>query len=149
MLNGVQKPRKPSTESPAIQSFIHGARWKYLSRCVSQQYPSIPSALHPCLFPLYNPASLDLLVFWQIPSQNRFGHTNLHGVTLGAAHGALDNLIEAVENAKVTKGIFAETRRENTQVLEAIRKSEWNLEMNPVVLSVKDSTVKAHDFSTG
>lgn len=149
MLNGVQKPRKFFIESAAIQSFIHGARWKYLSCCVSQQYPSIPSALHPCLFPLYNPATLDFLIIWEIPSQNRFGHTNLHGITLGAAHGALDNLIEAVENAKVTKGIFAETRRENTQVLEAIRKSEWNLEMNPVVLFVKDSIVEAHDFSTG
>ncbi len=149
MLTSVQKSRKSLTESAAVKSFIHGARWKNLSRFVSQQYSSIPSALHSCLFPLYNPATLDFLIFWEIPSQNRFGYTHLHGVTLGAAHGALDNLIEGVENVKATKGMFAETRRENMQVSEAIRKSEWNLEMNPIVLSVKDSTVTAHDFSTG
>jgi len=45
--------------------------------------------------------------------------------------------------------MYAETRRENMQVMESIRDSEWNHEMNPLVLSIRNSRSWTHDFSTG
>jgi hypothetical protein len=35
------------------------------------------------------------------------------------------------------------------EVLDAIRASEWNVEMNPVVLSLQDVGTQVHDFSRG
>jgi len=35
------------------------------------------------------------------------------------------------------------------EVLDAIRNSEWNAEMNPIILSSKDMGIKLHDFTNG
>ncbi len=129
--------------------FIHSARWKYTSQHVIQHHSSIPSSLHSSIFPLYNPTAVDFIIFWEYPSQHRSGHINLHGLTLGAQHAALDIIIDEAENAKVKRSMYAETRRENVQVVEALGHSEWNFEMNPIAVSVKGSIAETHDFSTG
>lgn len=105
--------------------------------------------MHPKIFPLYNPAAADFVFFWEIPSQKRFGHTSLHGVMLGARHGLLDGIIEDAETAKGSRNMYAETRREKMQIIGSIRVSEWNHEMNPLVLSVRNPRSRTHDFSTG
>jgi hypothetical protein len=129
-------------------NFIHSARWKYTSQHVAQHHSSIPSSFHSSIFPLYNPTAVDFIIFWENPSQHRSGHINLHGLTLGAQHAALDSIIDEAENEKVKRSMYAETRRENVQVVEALSHSEWNFEMNPIVVSVKGS-IESHDFSTG
>ena len=58
-------------------------------------------------------------------------------------------IIEDAEGAKVKRSMYAETRRENMEVLDAIRDSEWNTEMNPIVLTYKDTGPKQHDFAAG
>lgn len=90
-----------------------------------------------------------MIVFWIIPLQNISGHINVHGITLGAGHATLDGIIEEAENAKVKRSMYAETRRENMEVLDAIRGSEWNVEMNPIVPSLQDVGTQVHDFSKG
>lgn len=90
-----------------------------------------------------------MIVFWTIPSQNISGHINVHGITLGARHAALDDIVEEAENAKVKRSMYAETQRENMEVLDAIRGSEWNVEMNPITLFIQDVGTKVHDFSKG
>jgi len=35
------------------------------------------------------------------------------------------------------------------QMLEAIRSSEWNVEMNPIVASMQDMGIKWHNFADG
>ena len=57
-------------------------------------------------------------------------------------------MIEEVERTKLKRSIYAETQRERLEILEAVRTSEWNAEMNPVVVSLQDGQV-AHDFSKG
>jgi len=81
--------------------------------------------------------------------QNISGHINVHGVTLGAGHAALDGIIEEAESAKVKRSMYAETQREKMEVLDAIRESEWNVEMKPIVLSLQDVGTKVHDFLKG
>ena len=129
--------------------FIQSGRRKLASRTIAHVHPYIPSTSHPSIFPLYNPTSFDMIVFWTISSQSISGHINVQGIRLGAGHAALDGIIEEAESAKVKRSMYAETRRENMEVLDAIRGCEWNVEMNPVVLSVQDVGTKVHDFSKG
>ena len=45
--------------------------------------------------------------------------------------------------------MYAETRRENMEILDAIRGSDWNMEMNPVSVALKNIAPQSHDFSAG
>ena len=129
--------------------FIQSGRRKFVSRTIADVHSYIPPTSHPSIFPLYNPTSIDMIVFWTIPLQNISGHISVHGITLGAGHATLDGIVEEAESAKVKRSMYAETRRENMEILNAIRGSEWNVEMNPVVLSLQDVGTQVHDFSKG
>ena len=88
-------------------------------------------------------------MFWEIPSQGRSGHILVTGAPLGAAHAALQEVIQDVEQSKGVRSMFAETRREREEILEAIRSSEWNMEMNPLSTAVECPDRIEHDFSVG
>ncbi|KAG2369466.1 ER-golgi trafficking TRAPP I complex 85 kDa subunit-domain-containing protein [Suillus spraguei] len=137
------------TYEPFVAHFIMNARRIAVSRSLAQSHPRIPTSSHPSIFPLYNPLSVDLVVFWKIPSEQRSGHMFVSDITLGASHAALREVLEGVESAKVKRSMYAETQREKVEMLQAIRDSEWNAEMNPVVVIVKDGLVIEHDFSQG
>lgn len=91
---------------------------------------------------------MDFLVFWEITSERRTGSILLSGLNLGAGHGALQEAIENVENARVKRSMYAETQREKMEILQSIRDSEWNAEMNPLVVTIQEDMVE-HDFSLG
>lgn len=57
--------------------------------------------------------------------------------------------MEEAQEAKVKRSMYAETQREKSAVLDAIRTSEWNAEMNPLVLTLQQGEVVKHDFSAG
>ena len=111
------------------------------------RHPYITPALHPYIFPLYHPRSLDVLIFWDIPSTERSGHVLISGVNVGAEHGALNALIQEIQELKVKRSMYAETEIERSNILKAIRASEWNAEMNPVSLTTIEPGVINHDFS--
>jgi hypothetical protein len=114
---------------------------------LSVRHPYIAAALHPYIFPLYHPHSLDVLIFWDIPSSERSGHVLISGANVGAEHGALNAIIREVQELKVKRSIYAETERERASILKAIQASEWNAEMNPVTLTTIEPGVINHDFS--
>jgi len=68
---------------------------------------------------------------------------------LGASHAPLQDVIQGVENAKGKRNMYAETVRENMEMLDAIRGCEWNMEMNPLDISVRGAKDINHDFSAG
>jgi hypothetical protein len=70
------------------------------------------------------------------------------GITLEAGHASLKDIIDEAENAKVKRSMYAETQRQKMEVLDAIRNSEWNTEMNPTVVTQQEVPV-FHDFSKG
>ncbi|PPQ67072.1 hypothetical protein CVT25_005673 [Psilocybe cyanescens] len=144
-----QSPNKRSIKSAAITSFIQSGRRRFMAHNISRVHSYIAPASHPAIFPLYNPSVVDIIIFWEIPARGISGHVNVHGITLGAGHARLDSIIEDAESAKVKRSMYAETRRENMEVLDAIRNSEWNAEMNPLALSLKDVGTKLHDFTLG
>lgn len=134
---------------PAIRYFIEHGRRNIAAASLLAAHPHIPAKLHPHLFPIFNPAAVDFLVFWEIPSHGRSGHCLITGVTLGATHAPLTEIIEEAESAKSKRSMYAETRRERMEMLEAIRKSEWNAEVDPLVVTPHDGQQVQHDFSKG
>jgi len=136
-------------QGAAIVDLVQSGRRKFTSRHISQGHPYIASNLHPFIFPLYNPSAIDFMVFWQIPSRNISGHCSILGITLGAGDAAIENIIEEAESAKLKRSMYAETRRENMEVLDAIRMSEWNTEMNPIVVSMREMGTILHNFANG
>jgi hypothetical protein len=128
-------------------SLLHQGRRNLIARKLVVQHPYITPALHPYIFPLYHPHSLDVLIFWDIPSSERSGHVLVSGVNVGAEHGALNAIIQETQELKVKRSMYAETDIERLSILESIRTSEWNAEMNPVSLTTIEPGVINHDFS--
>ncbi|KAG5652297.1 hypothetical protein H0H81_005519 [Sphagnurus paluster] len=134
---------------PSTPDLISLRRRTVMSHSLVESHPHIPSQSHPHIFPLYNPAAVDFLVFWEIPSQRRSGYITLSGLVLGASHAALGDILEVVGGAKVKRSMYAETQREKAEMLNAISKSEWNAEMNPLVLLLQEPDTVYHDFMQG
>ena len=83
-----------------------------------------------------------------MPAQKREGHIAVYGVKLGATHGQLDEIISNSENAKVKRSMYAETVREKAELVEGIRSSDWNEDMDPTIAAVQ-SGKGCYDFSKG
>ncbi|KAI6119835.1 ER-golgi trafficking TRAPP I complex 85 kDa subunit-domain-containing protein [Pisolithus croceorrhizus] len=135
--------------NPAISHLYLCGRRNVIASSMARSHPHIPTASRSSIFPFYNPLSLDILVFWEIPSEQRCGFTLLSSLILGPSHGALQEIIGDAEQAKVKRSMYAETQREKTEMLQSIRNSEWNAESNPLVVSVEDGLVMEHDFDKG
>jgi trafficking protein particle complex subunit 8 len=136
-----------SIKAPSTMSLLHQGRRTKITRELVARHPYITPALHPYIFPLYHPHSLDVILFWDIPSHGRSGHVLVSGAILGAEHGGLNAVIQEVEETKVKRTMYAETDRERSSILEAIRGSEWNAEMNPVSLITIEPDIVNHNFS--
>ena len=136
-----------SIQARSTMSLLHQGRRNIIIRQLAAQHPYITPASHPYIFPLYHPRSLDIVLFWDVPSEGRSGHILVSGAILGAEHGALNAAIQEAEEMKVKRSMYAETQRERSSVLEAIRASEWNAEMNPISLVIIEPDIVKHNFS--
>ncbi|KAG6862433.1 hypothetical protein C0995_011873 [Termitomyces sp. Mi166 len=145
----VYREIRRSISRPSTLDLICQSKRSVIIRGLSESHPHIPRESYPRIFPLYHPESIDFIVFWEIPSQQRSGYIVVSGLSLGAGHAALGSIIEEAENAKVKRSIYAETQREKEEILDAIRNSEWNTEMNPTVLVLQEPTTTHHDFGHG
>ncbi|KAM5531871.1 hypothetical protein V8D89_014425 [Ganoderma adspersum] len=135
--------------TPATRHFIQCGRRTMTAQATVSAHRDIPSRLHHSIFPLYNPSNVDIVVFWELPAQKRAGHILLQGPTLGAHHAGLREIIDAAENMKVKRSMYAETQREREAILHAVKNCEWNVETDPMLVLVKDGTVVEHDFRQG
>lgn len=133
---------------PAVSCLFLSEKGKIVANSIARSHPHIPAITHSQIFPLFNPLSVDFLIFWEIPSERRTGFILLSGLNLSAGHAALQGAIENVESAKVKRSMYAETQREKTEILQSIRDSEWNAEMNPLVVTIHEGVVE-HDFNLG
>ncbi|GJE87623.1 ER-golgi trafficking TRAPP I complex 85 kDa subunit-domain-containing protein [Phanerochaete sordida] len=134
---------------PSTRHFVEQTRRAMATAAVSASHPYIPSHLHRQIFPIYNPGFVDFLIFWEFPSQGRSGHCLVSGLRLGATHAPLREIIEEAENAKEKRSMYAETQRQRLEMLEAVRNSEWNAEIDPMVVVSHDGQEVKHDFSAG
>ena len=118
-------------------------------RLLADQFPNLTARTLPFVFPLRNPQGLDIIVFWEILSEGRRGFVIVRSLLLGAVHAPLDEFIQRSETAKVKRTMYAETTREKGAILEAVRASEWNADMDPIVVRVVSEPCVEHDFSQG
>jgi trafficking protein particle complex subunit 8 len=125
---------------------LHSARRKAVRLSLASAHPHIPQRLHSTIFPLYHPSSLDCFVCWEIPSHQSRGYILVQAGELGASHSALRAILSAAKEGKANRSIFAETQNERQEMLDAIDHSVWNMEMNPIVVTVPDVQV-THDFT--
>ena len=113
-------------------------------------HPFMSTLLFPHIFPLYHPSSVDFVIFYNIPSTSRCGFLVVPGPILGASHEPLRKVIREVEYGKAKRSMFAETQRERQEIMDGIRRCDWNFEVNPLVAVVKaEVEVVHHDFSKG
>ncbi|KAI9460993.1 ER-golgi trafficking TRAPP I complex 85 kDa subunit-domain-containing protein [Lactarius psammicola] len=147
LCNYINETPSYSIQARSIVSLLHQGRRNIIIRQLAAQHPYIAPAIHPYIFPLYHPHSLDIILFWDVPSDGRSGHILVSGSILGAEHGALNAAIQEAEEMKVKRSMYAETQRERLNVLEAIRASEWNAEMNPISLVTIEPDIVRHNFS--
>lgn len=148
-LSILQTKRLQSLNESSLRHFITSGQRNFMSRLISAAHPHIPARSHPSIFPLYNSSSVDAVVFWEIPSQQRSGHLLIPGITFGAGHAALKEIIDDAEGIKVKRNMYAETQREKNEILDAVRRSEWNAEMNPIVVTLQHGHKLEHDFTQG
>uniref|UniRef100_A0A0W0FGI2 Uncharacterized protein n=1 Tax=Moniliophthora roreri TaxID=221103 RepID=A0A0W0FGI2_MONRR len=131
------------------QHFIFGRRRRVVVQSINSSHPHIHQRAHRYIFPLYNPASLDILISWTIPSEGRSGSHLVSDLDVGAGHAALREILEEAENTKGTRSMYSETQQERMEIFQAIRGSEWNAEMNPLVVQFDAADIIKHDFSQG
>ncbi|EFI28666.1 hypothetical protein CC1G_13692 [Coprinopsis cinerea okayama7 len=145
----IQEPsQRYSIHTSDLWCLIEAERRQHVAEIERQQHPHIPEDSHPNIFPLYSPTSVDLAIFWEMPAQKRKGHVMVFGINLGATHGALNEIIANAENAKVKRSMYAETVREKAELLEGIRTSQWNVDVDPTVATVEGNEI-SHDFGKG
>ncbi|KAF8530987.1 ER-golgi trafficking TRAPP I complex 85 kDa subunit-domain-containing protein [Gautieria morchelliformis] len=150
LFNHITEAEEPisTCKLPTVTLLESSRRISTRNLLLNQYYQLSPSTL-PYIFPLRIPQALDVIVFWEMPSERRRGYVTVPGLLLGASHAPLDEVIQQSETAKVKRTMYAETTREKGEILEAVRASEWNAEMNPTVVRVVSQPRIEHDFSQG
>ncbi|EJD55548.1 hypothetical protein AURDEDRAFT_155791 [Auricularia subglabra TFB-10046 SS5] len=141
--------RDPALQAASVQTVAEAIRRRVSERLLSTQFAHIPLDTHPFVFPLYYPRSVDVVIHWSIPAEQRNGMLVLSNqLALGAAHGMLNATIERAESGKARRTMYAETQRAQVELISAVRNCEWNAEMNPLFVTVAAEST-THDFAQG
>lgn len=102
------------------------------------------------ILPLWNPREAKIIVYWEIPEEDRRGFVTVQGITLGACSAPLENIIQNSGSNSGKRILYAETSRGQAVIREIIRTSDWNAEMNPLVIRASTESPRVtHDFSQG
>jgi len=136
---------------PYGQHFLSSSRRAYVRQTLASEFPSISEDVRHRIFPLYTPHTFDIYIYWEINTFDivRNGCCILRGLCVGAGHESLREVLQKAENGK-DNSMYAETQREKEALLGALQSSEWNLEMDPLVVKVKTrNSIVEHDFRQG
>ncbi|KAI5480856.1 (transport protein particle) complex protein Trs85 [Pseudohyphozyma bogoriensis] len=139
-------PRVNTTLSPLFSSLVR-THIQLRHRSLTNQLPTIPKDLHQYLFTLFNPRSIDLVVFWTVPSTGVQGHHHLVDIPLGAATNSLTQVLETAELK--AGGLYAESQRERSTLLAGLRRSELGVDGNPIEVVIEVADAVDHDFDAG
>lgn len=135
-----------AASAPLLASVLHTHR-ALRSLELSARLPTVAPSLHRHLFPAFESRSIDLLVFWTVPSTGARGHHHLTGIPLGASTNRLRDVLDKAELK--AGGLYAESQRERTALLAGLRRSELGTDEDPARVSVAVNEFVTHDFATG
>jgi len=133
------------------QHFLSSSRRAHVRQTLASEFPSISEDIRHRIFPLYTPHTFDIYIYWEINTFDivRTGCCVVRELRVGAGHEGLREVLQKGENAK-DNSMYAETQREKEALLGALQSSEWNLEMDPLVVKVRTkSAIVEHDFRRG
>lgn len=136
---------------PYGQYFLGSSRRAHVRRTLASEFPSISEDTRHRIFPLYTPHTFDIYIHWEINSFDivRKGCYVVRELCVGAGHGGLQEVLLAAENAK-ENSMYAETQREKEVLFSALKRCEWNLDMDPFVVKVRaKSAIVEHNFGQG
>jgi hypothetical protein len=144
-ISAEKSPAAP--DSPPI-SVVLATRTQSRSTQLQAQLPMLPVDQLERIFPLFSSRSLDVVVHWSIPGQNRrYGYHQLVDLKLGASHNSIRDVVEAAGGK--AGGLYAESQRERQMLLSALGRSELGVDEEPVAVSVHADEFVEHDFATG
>jgi hypothetical protein len=136
---------------PYNQHFLGSSRRAHVRQTLASEFPSISEDIRHRIFPLYTPHTFDIYIYWEVNSLDgvRNGCCIIRELCVGAGHEGLREVLLRAENAK-ENSMYAETQREKGALLGALRSSEWNLEMDPIVVKVRiKRAIIGHNFRQG
>ena len=149
-LTSEQKTRN-MIDDPYDQHFLSSSRRAYVRQTLASEFPSISEDIRHRIFPLYTPHTFDIYIYWEINTFDivRTGCYIVRELCVGAGHEGLREVLQKAENAR-DKSMYAETQREKETLLGALQSSEWNLEMDPLIVKARArSAIVEHDFKRG
>lgn len=137
-----------SSHSTLLNSVINSHSHQR-TRTLSSDFPTIPSHLLRSLFPLFSPSSSIVLIEFTSESLDLNGSHFLPLPSLGASRNYLREILTTAETK--AGGLYAESQKERTNLIESLRKSELGFEMDPseVFLQIEETVVREHEFSSG
>lgn len=122
---------------------------------LSTQFPLIPSAQYPFIFPLYTSSDFELAISWEVPSTPpRNGFTVVSGLMIGYSGGSFNDLIlevelgASLEGSKKVRNMYAETTREREVLISSVRHSLWNQDEDPLAVHLELVNRLTHDFTS-
>ncbi|GAA5899344.1 Trs85p [Sporobolomyces salmoneus] len=112
-------------------------------------FPTVPSHLIPSLFPLFAATASLILVEFTSVSLKATGQHFLPLPSLGASQNYLREVLSTAELK--AGGLYAESQRERTALIESLRRSELGEDQDPsiVFVDVEERVIREHNFETG
>lgn len=127
----------------------HAWRTHTSDKALAQARVLFPKDFHKIL-PLWHSRMLNIVIYWEIPEEDRHGFVAVPSIALGACSAPLDEFIQTSVVSSRKRLMYAETSRENTVIQGVMQSLDWNAEMNPLVIQVlTESPRVTHDFSKG
>ncbi|GJJ13919.1 hypothetical protein Clacol_008176 [Clathrus columnatus] len=139
-----------SIHAPGYLELLHSSWRTYMNDTLLYRFREFFPDSFDKILPLWSHRRMNIVLSWEIPEENRRGFVTIPGITLGACHAPLEEAIHNSAASSTKRAIYAETTREKAVIQNIIQSSDWNTEMNPLVVRVSTRSPQiAHDFSHG
>lgn len=104
-----------------------------------QQFPFLDPEILAKVFPMYLPATLDLIVFWRLPHSKRQGWHYIPDLPSSPGVNVVRDLLQKA-SLTIGSGRYEESAQERTKLIECLQSSELARSSCPVL--VRQTAVK-------
>lgn len=116
---------------PLVTSILK-SRATLRNSALEQQFATIPASIQRHIFRQFTARTLDIIIFWSIPSRGKHGHHHLADLRLGASENSVGEILQNAEG--IAGGLYAESQREREILLANIQSSEYGITDNPITV---------------
>eukprot|EP00158_Paraphelidium_tribonemae_P008436 Partr_v1_DN28579_c0_g1_i2_m72538 putative trafficking protein particle complex len=141
-----------SSNDQLANRFSEQIKKEWRMQQLNTMYPAIPSSKMHNIFPLYNSNDVDLIVYWQIPSTDRFGQHHVVGMNVGLQQQAIPPSWNLKKQIQLHPGrsLFARTEHEKNALIRSILQNRHVPKARaPVCVHMKCQDRFTIDFEAG